>query len=338
MDSVSFGRLRRIIDKFGSQRVAVLGDIMLDRYIRGIVRRISPEAPVPVVCVREEHTVAGGAGNVAANLAALGAKPGLIALIGRDSAARKLSEILSAAGVATGSLIIVPNAFTIEKTRVIAEHQQVVRFDREPALKLTHSLEKAALNALEEQLKAGAGALILSDYGKGLLTPHIIKAAIKFCNKRGVPVFVDPKVEHFRRYKKVTCLTPNTLEACQGMRLSQRDGQSAAEELGKKIVGVLNCRSLLITRGERGMTLFNNTGGRMKILNIPTRAREVYDVTGAGDTVISALALASAAGATLEDAALISNFAASVVVGKLGTATVTREELLENIKSWTKTA
>ncbi|MBU2572541.1 MAG: D-glycero-beta-D-manno-heptose-7-phosphate kinase [Elusimicrobia bacterium] len=338
MASGTFGRLRRIIDRFGSQRVAVLGDLMLDRYIRGSVRRISPEAPVPVVQVREEHTVAGGAGNVAANLAALGARPGLIALTGRDNAARELSDILSAAGVETGSLISDPAAFTIEKTRVIAEHQQVVRFDREPAFKLSPSLQKAALNAVEEHLKAGAGALILSDYGKGLLTPHVIEAAIQLCRKRGVPVFVDPKVEHFHRYKKVTCLTPNTTEACQGMRLLQKDGRDAVEELGKKIVGTLKCLSLLITRGEHGMTLFNNTGGRMKVLHIPTKAREVYDVTGAGDTVISALALASAAGATLEEAALLSNFAAGIVVGKLGTAAVTREELLENIKSWTKTA
>lgn len=338
MDSPTFSRLRRIIERFGSQRVAVLGDIMLDRYIRGSVRRISPEAPVPVVQVREEHTVAGGSGNVAANLAALGATPGLISLTGSDSAARRLSDILKAAGVETDSLITDPSIFTIEKTRVIAEHQQVVRFDREPELKLSPALQKAALAAVEEQLKAGAGALILSDYGKGLLTPHVIEAAIKLCLKRGVPVFVDPKVEHFHRYKKATCLTPNTMEAFQGMRLIQRDGQDAIVELGKKIVAALKCRSLLITRGEHGMALFNNTGGRMRVLHIPTKAREVFDVTGAGDTVISALALASAAGATLEDAALVSNFAAGIVVAKLGTATVTKEELLDNIKSWTKTA
>ena len=149
---------------------------------------------------------------------------------------------------------------------------------------------------------------------------------------------MDPKVEHFHRYKKVTCLTPNTMEAFQGMRLIQKDGQDAVVELGKKIVRALSCRSLLITRGEHGMALFNNTGGRMKVLHIPTKAREVFDVTGAGDTVISALALASAAGASLEDAALISNFAAGMVVAKLGTASVSKEELLENIKSWTKTA
>ena len=338
MDNAAFGRLRGIIDKFSSQRVAVLGDVMLDRYIRGSVRRISPEAPVPIVKVREEHTVAGGSGNVAVNLAALGAMPTLISITGRDAAARELAGLLSAKGVATGSLISDPETFTIEKTRVIAEHQQVVRFDREPELKLTHSLQNTVLNSLDERLKAGAGALILSDYGKGLLTPHIIEAAIKLSIKRGVPVFVDPKIEHFARYKKVTCLTPNTMEAYQGMRQIQKDGQDGIDELGKKIVKTLNCRSLLITQGEHGMTLFNNTDGRMKVLHIPTKAREVYDVTGAGDTVISTLALASAAGATLEDAALISNFAAGIVVGKLGTAFAGREELLENIRSWTKTA
>jgi len=338
MDPTSFNRLRRIIDNFSSQRVAVLGDIMLDRYIKGSVRRISPEAPVPIVKVREEHTVAGGSGNVAANLAALGSRPGLISITGCDSAAGELSDILSGKGVDTVSLISDAATFTIEKTRVIAEHQQVVRFDREPELKLTPALQKAVLGALEAQLKAGAGAVILSDYGKGLLTPHVIEAAIKLALNRGVPVFVDPKVEHFARYKKATCLTPNTMEAYQGMRLIQKDGQDKVEELGKKIVRALNCRSLLITQGEHGMTLFNNTGGRMRTLHIPTKAREVYDVTGAGDTVISTLALASAAGASLEDAALVANFAAGIVVGKLGTATLTREELLGTMRSWTKTA
>ena len=304
----------------------------------GTVRRISPEAPVPIVKVREEHTVAGGSGNVAANLAALGAIPALISITGRDAAAAELSGILSSKGVGTRSLISDTSTFTIEKTRVIAEHQQVVRFDREPDLKLTPSLHKSVLDTLDVQIKDGAGALILSDYGKGLLTPHVIEAAIKLAIKRGVPVFVDPKIEHFARYKKVTCLTPNTMEAYQGMRLIQKDGQDAVEDLGKKIIRALNCRSLLITQGEHGMTLFNNTGGRMKILHIPTKAREVYDVTGAGDTVISTMALALAAGATLEEAALISNFAAGIVVGKLGTAAVMREELLENIRSWTKTA
>ncbi|MEI7481503.1 MAG: D-glycero-beta-D-manno-heptose-7-phosphate kinase [Elusimicrobiota bacterium] len=338
MDNTAFSRLRGIIDNFGSKRVAVMGDVMLDRYIMGTVRRISPEAPVPIVKVREEHTVAGGSGNVAVNLASLGARPALISVTGRDAAAKELVEILAAKGADTGSLIAHPPTFTIEKTRVIAEHQQVVRFDREPAFKLTPSLQKSVLDALDAQLKAGAGALILSDYGKGLLTPHVIEAAIKLAIRRGVPVFVDPKIEHFARYKKVTCLTPNTMEAYQGMRLIQKEGQAAVEELGKKIIRTLNCRSLLVTQGEHGMTLFNNTGGRVKTLHIPTKAREVYDVTGAGDTVISTLALASAAGATLEEAALISNFAAGIVVGKLGTAAVMKEELLENIKSWTKTA
>ena len=353
MDNAAFGRLRGIIGNFGSKRVAVLGDVMLDRYIRGSVRRISPEAPVPIVKVREEHTVAGGSGNVAVNLAALGAKPALIAITGRDAAGEELAGILSAKGVTTDFLITDSATSTSEKTRIIAEHQQVVRFDREPELKLTPSLQKAVLNALNEQLKAGAGALILSDYGKGLLTPHIIEAAIELAIKRGVPVFVDPKIEHFARYKKVTCLTPNTMEAYQGMRLIQKDGQDEIEDLGRKIVRSLNCRSLLITQGEHGMTLFNacagavtkhgvpqtaNAGSSIKVLHIPTKAREVYDVTGAGDTVISTLALASAAGATLEEAALISNFAAGIVVGKIGTATVMKEELLENIRSWTKTA
>ena len=334
MDRVSAKKLRGIINNFPSRRVAVLGDIMLDRYIKGAVRRISPEAPVPIVRVREESVVAGGSGNVAANLAALGAVPGLVSLTGRDAAAAELAAILADRGVDASSLIGEPSIFTIEKTRVIAEHQQVVRFDREPDLKLSPAMQKAVLGSIEEQLRAGAGALILSDYGKGLLTPAVIDSAVALCLRRKIPVFVDPKIEHFSRYKKVTCLTPNTMEAWQGMRLIPRDGQAAVEDLGRRIIRCLNCRSLLITQGEHGMTLFNSPSPKVKPLHIPTKAREVYDVTGAGDTVISVLALSVAAGASLEEAAIISNFAAGIVVGKLGTATLTRTELLENMESW----
>jgi D-glycero-beta-D-manno-heptose-7-phosphate kinase len=227
---------------------------------------------------------------------------------------------------------------TIEKTRVIAEHQQVVRFDREHAGPMSRASKTAALQSLAAALRDGCEALILSDYGKGLLEPDTIKAATAMALKRGVPVFVDPKVEHFQLYRGVSCITPNTMEAFGGMRIPQKEGQAAAERLGAAILRRLGCRTLLITQGENGMTLFSRRGQAAAPYHIPTRAREVFDVTGAGDTVITTLALAWASGASPEEAATAANFAAGVVVAKLGTATATVPELLESARSWLKTA
>ncbi|MEK7722458.1 MAG: PfkB family carbohydrate kinase, partial [Elusimicrobiota bacterium] len=320
------------------RKIAVFGDLMLDRYIKGSVRRISPEAPVPVVRVTSESAVCGGSANVAVNLSTLGAAPTLISVAGRDAAAEELSSLLAAAGVSAEALVRDGAFRTIEKTRVIAEHQQVVCFDREYPALLGQGARKAALAALETALKDGCQALILSDYGKGLLEPATIKSAMALAAKRGIPVFVDPKVEHFQLYRGAACITPNTLEAFGGMRLTQREGREAVEQLGRDIMRRLAPRSLLITQGERGMTLFTRRGSSIMPRHIPTLAREVYDVTGAGDTVISMLALAWASGASPEEAALAANSAAGIVVGKLGTASVTAEEFLENAKSWIRTA
>lgn len=333
MTSAAYKRLCSIVSGFKGRKIAVFGDMMLDRYIKGSVRRISPEAPVPVVRVTSESAVCGGSANVAVNLAALGASPSLVSVSGDDAAAETVRGLLGQAGVCADRLIRDKDFPTIEKTRVIAEHQQVVRFDREMPGHLTRAAKALALASLNAALKDGCEALILSDYGKGLLEPATIKAAITAARKYRVPVFVDPKVEHFLAYRGVSCLTPNTMEAFGGMRLSQKDGPEAALELGPKILARLGCETLLITQGEHGMTLFNRAqGGAVK--HIPTRAREVFDVTGAGDTVISALALAWASGATPEEAAVTANFAAGIVVAKLGTASVSPEELLGGAKSW----
>jgi D-beta-D-heptose 7-phosphate kinase/D-beta-D-heptose 1-phosphate adenosyltransferase len=336
MTKAGFKRLSSIVSGFRGRRIAVFGDMMLDRYIKGSVKRISPEAPVPVVRVTSEKTVCGGAANVAVNIAALGGVPRLVSVTGRDAAAAEFRVLLERAGIAHDALVHDHNFPTIEKTRVIAEHQQVVRFDRETPSNLSHDARKEALGALAGELKGGCEAVILSDYGKGLLEPSTIREAIAMCLKRGVPVFVDPKVEHFQLYKGVSCLTPNTMEAFGGMRLSVKDGQEAAEELGRAILKRLACRSLLITQGEHGMTLFRRAGTKASSVHIPTRAREVFDVTGAGDTVISTLALTWASGGTPEEAALASNFAAGVVVAKLGTASASAEELLDSARSWIK--
>ncbi|MEI7528143.1 MAG: D-glycero-beta-D-manno-heptose-7-phosphate kinase [Elusimicrobiota bacterium] len=336
MTKTGFRKLLAVTARFRGRKIAVFGDMMLDRYVKGSVKRISPEAPVPVVRVTSESAVCGGSANVAVNIAALGAVPTLISVTGRDAAAAEIRALLEASGISPGALVHDDNFPTIEKTRVIAEHQQVVRFDRELPASMTHAARKAALAALDGALKAGCQAVILSDYGKGLLEPATIRAAIEMSIKRGVPVFVDPKVEHFQLYRGVSCLTPNTSEAFGGMRLMQRDGQAAAEKLGREILTKLACRSLLITQGEHGMTLFERAGASARSTHIAARAREVFDVTGAGDTVISVLALAWACGASPEEAASAANFAASVVVGKLGTASVSVEELLESARSWLK--
>lgn len=338
MTKTGFKRLSSVVAGFRGRRIAIFGDTMLDRYVKGSVKRISPEAPVPVVWVTSEATVCGGAANVAVNIAALGGVPRLISVTGRDAAAVEFRGLLESSGIAQDALVQDHNFPTIEKTRVIAEHQQVVRFDRENIGSMSHGARKAALASLAAELKAGCEAVILSDYCKGLLEPATICAAIALCVRRGVPVFVDPKVEHFLMYRGVSCLTPNTAEAFGGMRLTQKDGQEAAEALGRAILQKLACRSLLITQGEHGMTLFQRAGRSVTSAHIPTRVREVFDVTGAGDTVISTLALAWVAGATPEEAATAANSAAGIVVGKLGTASVSAEELLESARSWMKTA
>ena len=331
MKHSDFARLAKIVHAFEDRKVVVFGDMMLDRFVRGSVNRISPEAPVPVVRVTRESSLPGGSGNVAANLSALGAKAVLVSLAGVDASYNELSSTLSACGVDTSLIVQDANRPTIEKVRVIAEHQQVVRFDRESSEPVAKNTLAKCVEAFETALK-GAGAAILSDYGKGLLTTANIASLVDACRHRKLPVCVDPKVEHFLKYRNVTCITPNTKEAWEGMRLPPHGGQPEIEDLGRKMLETLGAQSVLITQGANGMTLLKKTAHNTPF-HIPTVAREVYDVTGAGDTVISVFTLALACGASFEDAAVIANHAAGIVVGKLGTATVTREELLKALET-----
>jgi len=328
MSSSDKPRLRRLVSQFPDKRVLVVGDLMLDHYIRGSVSRISPEAPVPVVRVQHESNVAGGAGNVAVNLAALGASVAVIGVIGTDDAGHRLGELLSTHGIAVAGLIQDGARLTSQKSRVVAERQQVVRYDRETAGPLSQETEQKLIDSLPRAIE-GAEAVILSDYGKGVLTPRVLNAAIAWCKRFDRPVTVDPKIEHFKRYRGVTCVTPNLHEAWGGMRRDPKPGEEALEALGRDILKTLRSKSVLITRGPDGMSLFKASGPS---LHIPTRAREVFDVTGAGDTVISTLTLALAARAKIEDAASVANYAAGVVVGKLGTATCTPGELLRVLR------
>ncbi len=321
-------QLRRLVSGFSNRRILVVGDLMLDQYIRGTVGRISPEAPVPVVRVTQESFVPGGAGNVAANLAALEARVHVLGVVGDDDAAAKMLSHFGENKIETGHVLFDRRRVTSQKCRVVAERQQVVRYDRETVEPLSAETEQRLLERLPLALNE-SDAVILSDYGKGVVTPRVLQTTIRLAKRGKLPVTVDPKIEHFKRYRGVTCTTPNLHEAWSGMRRPQQQGLDALEGLGRDILKTLRAESVLITRGPDGMSLFKKNG---QIFHIPTQAREVFDVTGAGDTVISTLTLALAAGARIEQAAVIANHAAGIVVGKLGTATATIPEVLRTLR------
>jgi D-beta-D-heptose 7-phosphate kinase/D-beta-D-heptose 1-phosphate adenosyltransferase len=321
--------LLKWIEKFHGVPLLVIGDLMVDRSLRGTVERISPEAPVPVIDVQEHTQTAGGAGNVACNLAALGAAPTLLAIRGADPIGEQITRDLERCGVNVESLFVDNDRPTITKTRVIAGHQQVVRLDVEKRGALSPSSLHQILSNIKRTLPHQKG-IILSDYGKGVVTVPVIRTVLREAHRRNIGITVDPKIEHFLRYKGVDCITPNTKEAVEGMRSLPPRNEDDLIALGWKILKKLACRSLLITRGEKGMMLFKK-GGAVQL--IPTRAREVFDVTGAGDTVVAAFSLARAVGAPHVEAAQIANAAAGLVVAKLGTAVVTRDELTQALKN-----
>lgn len=323
-------RFSDIIDSFDGKEIIVIGDVMLDHFVKGSVSRISPEAPVPVVNVEAEEYVAGGAGNVAVNLAVLGAKPIIISVIGDDIKGSILKDYLDQKGVNTTKVSLDCSRPTTQKVRIIAERQQVVRVDRESKEKICPEVAKACMQSFKKALKTAKG-VVMSDYGKGMLSDHNIQEIIQACRAKKIPVCVDPKIDNFLKYKQITCMTPNTKEAWEGMGLKQQKDEESIIALGKKILKTLDAESILITRSAEGMSLFEK-GPKTTVTTIRATAKEVFDVTGAGDTVISVLTLALASKATLKEAAFIANKAAGIVVAKLGTATVTREEIKEVLK------
>jgi len=322
MTTLTQDRARALSTTFERKRIIVLGDLMLDEFIWGRVRRISPEAPVPVVDVERQTRAIGGAGNVVSNLVALGAVALPLGVVGDDDDATRLRKILGEFGADTGGIIVDPSRPTTIKTRIIAHNQQVVRADRESRAPITAAIEDMLIEGFTRDI-AGADAVVVSDYGKGLLTSRLLAAVLGLARKKGVIVCLDPKLRSFSSYQPVTVITPNSQEAGEASGVEIVDGESLIEA-GQKLLTTLDCQAVLITRGEEGMALFADGG----CTQIPTVAREVYDVTGAGDTVIATLALALASGASLVEAAVVANHAAGVVVGKLGTATLTRDELL----------
>ena len=316
--------LKRILDNFKNIKIGVVGDLMLDDYIYGTVERISPEAPVPVVNVKEEKFVLGGAANVVNNLASLGAKTICFGVIGNDANGERLLGAFVDKKIDVSGLIRDKERTTIVKRRIIGSNQQLLRIDWEDITPISTFLEYALLRNIESKIDE-LDAVILSDYDKGVLTPMVAKEIVRMCRDRGKIVTVDPKPKNAMNYYGATSMTPNRKEAkeCLG-----KERATNMEEVGKELKEKLKLDNLLLTRSEEGMSLFIED----KIVNIPTFAKEVYDVTGAGDTVISVFTLAAASGVSWHEAAKIANTAAGVVVGKMGTSTVTKDEILEFYK------
>jgi len=297
---------------------------MLDEFIWGDVTRISPEAPVPVVNIQRESTRLGGAANVLANIAALGANAKVIGVVGNDFAAEKLRAALRDQGGerTEESLIVDERRPTTIKTRIIAHHQMVVRADREQRGQVNGSVEARIIETVKDAL-ANSDALVISDYDKGVVTPRILTDILPLAYKR-IPVLVDPKIRNFDSYRPATLVTPNHHEALR-LTNSEEDTDEGLKIAARNIRARLACDAVLITRGDRGMMLFE---GDSDPVCVETAAREVFDVTGAGDTVIATLATALAAGASMGEAAVLANHAAGIVVGKLGTATASAAEVI----------
>lgn len=313
-------RLTALLDAAGEQRLAVVGDAMLDVYLVGDVDRISPEAPVPVVRVRERRYALGGAANVAQNVSAMGAQSLLVGAVGTDAGGATLRAMLDEMSVESDHLVEVDRP-TTTKTRVLARSQQLVRVDEEDDADLSAGEVERLLDAIHRAVSQ-ADALVLEDYNKGVLVPEVIERSIAWARERGIPVVVDPKYRNFFAYRGATVFKPNRreLEAALGAAINLDHPQALPETFAR-----LGVSHLLLTLGERGMALLSEDSS---VVRIPTMAREVYDVVGAGDTVTAYLGATLAAGATAREAAVIANFAAGVEVGKLGAATVTPAEIL----------
>jgi D-beta-D-heptose 7-phosphate kinase/D-beta-D-heptose 1-phosphate adenosyltransferase len=314
-----------LIRRFSQVRVLVVGDIMLDHFVWGSVRRISPEAPVPVVQLTREELRAGGAGNVATNIAALGGRAAACGIVGRDAAGERLGDALRAVKVATDGIVVARAGETTQKTRIIAHQQQVVRLDREsnggPDVASARRVREFVLRH-----RSKFDVLIVSDYGKGAVGPDLLGALAEAHARAPFSWVIDPKRANFAHYRRATLMKPNREEAAEAAGIEIRDAASLLEA-GARLLERWEAGSVLISRGEEGMALFKRGGRRVVVEEFPTAAREVFDVTGAGDTVLATCALALGAGGTLEEATVLANHAAGIVVGKIGTATVGAAEL-----------
>src|SRR5229473_1865937 len=327
LPSLTKDRAEQITRQMRDSHIVVLGDVMLDEFLWGDVTRISPEAPVPVVDIKRESTHLGGAANVLASLLALGAQACVIGVVGDDFAGERIQSSVTdkSALQADGLLFADKSRPTTIKTRIIAQQQMVVRADREHRAPVDAQTESRIIAAVKAAL-ASAHALVVSDYDKGVVTPRILSEVLPAAYGR-MPVLIDPKIRNFDSYRPATLVTPNHHEALRLANLEE-DSATSLQTAARMIRERLKCDAVLITRGDRGMMLFE---GERDPVAVETAAREVYDVTGAGDTVIATLAAALAAGASMTEAAVLANQAAGIVVGKLGTATASAEEVLASM-------
>ncbi|MBK3332077.1 D-glycero-beta-D-manno-heptose-7-phosphate kinase [Persephonella atlantica] len=309
-------RAEEIITQFKNKKILVVGDLILDRYLWGEVERISPEAPVPVVDIKKETFNPGGASNVAWNVSQLGAEVFMSGVVGKDEPGKLLTSLIEEKNIKP-LIVLDRERPTTEKTRIIAVSQQLLRIDREKRINLSPSVSSELINQIKSVLKE-INAVIVSDYGKGVIT----KALMDFLKSTKIPVFVDPKPSNFLLYKNITTMTPNRKEAYECVKM---DRDTTVEEVGRQIMEHLGIDTLLITLGAEGMALFE----KETVTKIPAKAKKVFDVTGAGDTVISVLTLSKISGASWKEAASLANYAAGYVVGEIGTATVSPEKLLE---------
>ncbi len=320
-------QLSTVIEKFPQSKILVIGDFILDQYIWGNVSRISPEAPVPVVDVHKETFVPGGSLNVGNNIQSLGATVLPCGMIGRDRLGRNFLKIVKRRGIAVEGIIVDNARPTTLKSRVIAHSQQVVRFDRESKMPIALKDKKRIIDFCKKAIKKVDG-VIIEDYGKGVVFPELIKEVVSLAKKQNVFVAVDPKEKHFEFYKNCTVITPNKKEAYGAVGASLDDSTVTVEDVGQKLLKKIGCQAVLMTLGEEGMALFEKKGS---VTKIPTAAQKVFEVSGAGDTVIAVFALALSCGASLPDAAIISNLAAGIVVGQVGTVAVTKAELIASL-------
>jgi len=320
-------QLAELVQRFARVRVLVVGDLMLDQFVWGRVRRISPEAPVPVVQLTREELRPGGAGNVASNIAALGGRAAACGIVGRDVAGERLGDALRALKVATDGIVVARAGETTQKTRIIAHQQQVVRLDRETNGGPDAASARRVRDFVLRQ-RAKYDVVVVSDYGKGAIGPELLGALAEAHARAPFTWVIDPKRTNFPHYRRASLVKPNREEAAEAAGLEIRDA-SSLREAGARLLERWEAGAVLISRGEEGMALFKPGGRRTRVVveEFPTVAREVFDVTGAGDTVLATCALALGAGGTLEEATVLANHAAGIVVGKIGTATVGATEL-----------
>ncbi|MFA5362282.1 MAG: D-glycero-beta-D-manno-heptose-7-phosphate kinase [Candidatus Omnitrophota bacterium] len=335
--------LKEIVGRFNKARILVLGDLILDEYIWGTVDRISPEAPVPVVWAKKRTHVPGGAANVAYNIKSFDGTVCLVGVVGKDKNAQALFSELKKRKIGTGGIFVDPGRYTTVKTRIIAGHQQVVRLDWEHAESLPRQANRKILGFLGKNLRS-FDAVIIEDYGKGVINKELVSEVVSLVHAAGKYITVDPKEEHFQFYRGATTITPNRKElenAIKNLKIKDTTNEFKLNEYrlftdtdvdraAEHIMKYLHLDSLLVTLGEQGMCLFEKDG---RHTHIPTVAQEVFDVSGAGDTVISAFTMGICSGAGKREAAYIANFAAGIVVGKIGTAVTTRKELIERMNA-----